>query len=35
MDVIIRGAAALFKLLFWITEGEKDEYNNNTKSQAD
>lgn len=35
MDVIIRGAAALFGLLFLDNRREKDEYNNNTKSQAD
>ena len=35
MDVIIRGAAALFGLLFFYSRRERDEYNNNTKSQAD
>ena len=35
MDVIIRGAAALFGLLFFNSRREIDGYNNNTKSKAD
>ena len=35
MDVIIRGAAALFGLLFFNSRREKRGHDNNTKSQAD